>query len=178
MADTLSRDEITSRLEAAEARTETRIAHLFAGMDARAMVTDHKIDILADRIDAKMDVLASKMDTKMDVLAAKMDAKIDALGARMDARTDAMEAAVSDMKLDGKRTRDLVVTVVVGASIAMLGAFVALWVAGINEQGNLIAGFQAGLAVRAADQAGQVPPKPQTVPSPPAPVAPATPAGK
>jgi hypothetical protein len=41
MTDSPSRDELAARLEAAEARTETRIAQLSAAMEARATASEH-----------------------------------------------------------------------------------------------------------------------------------------
>jgi hypothetical protein len=52
MSDTPSRTEIAAQLQAAEARTETRIAQLVATIERRGAASDHKIDVLVGRVDA------------------------------------------------------------------------------------------------------------------------------
>jgi hypothetical protein len=61
MPETPSRDEIAARLEAAEARTETRITQLSAAMEARATATDHKIDVLVGKVDSLSMVLSTSV---------------------------------------------------------------------------------------------------------------------
>lgn len=65
MAESPSRDEISARLEAAEARTETRIANLTGSIDARFLGMDHKLDKIADAVTALTDtVIGVKSDNK------------------------------------------------------------------------------------------------------------------
>jgi hypothetical protein len=118
MSDTPSRTEIAAQLQAAEARTETRIAQLSAAIEARSAASDHKIDLLV----GKMDVLSTI------VLEVKGDSK------------------------NTKTTVWLAALAVMGLVVAGMGLVVALWVAGLNTQNNLIAVFQAGLGVRSAYQ--------------------------
>jgi hypothetical protein len=55
---TPSRDEIAAKLEAAEARTEARIANLSGSIDVRFVTMDHKLDKIVDSLGG----LASKID--------------------------------------------------------------------------------------------------------------------
>ena len=118
MTDSPSRDEIDAKLDAAEARTEARIAHLSSAVEIRYSQLDHKVDSLA----GKMDFLVSAM--------SEMKSEIK-----------------TEIKTENRATRNMMWT----ASLGMLGIIVALvtWLynAGLSEQANLLAAFQASLAV-------------------------------
>jgi hypothetical protein len=131
MSDTPSRTEIAAQLQAAEARTETRIAQLGAAIESRAAASDHKIDFLVGKIDV-------------------------------------LSTAVMEVKADAKVTRNNIWL----AAIAVMGLVVALWVAGLNMQNNLVAMFQAALAIRAVVQDAEPIGPPAAVPLSPAPPAP------
>jgi cobalamin biosynthesis Mg chelatase CobN len=143
MADAPTRDEITARLEAAEARTETRITQLGAGMEARATATDHKVDTLIGKIDA----LAT-----------------------------AVTGVVAEVRADNKETRRAVWIVGIGAVLSVFGLVVALWIAGINVQANMIGAFQAAIGVRSLND--NATPKGPSAASPPSSTPPASPAGR
>ena len=64
--DAPSRDEVAARLEAAEARTETRITQLAAVVEAKHATTDHKIDALASKVDALAGGLAKAIQEVKD----------------------------------------------------------------------------------------------------------------
>ena len=92
MPDTPTRDEIGSKLEAAEARTETRFAHLVGTIDVRFAQLDHKIDRL---IDNTASVASLAGDLKREV---------------------------RELKADNKTTRNLIVVTVIASVLAGLAA--------------------------------------------------------
>jgi hypothetical protein len=53
-----SRDEIGARLEAAEARTEARIAQLGRALELKIASSDHKIDLISSKIDSLVGVIS------------------------------------------------------------------------------------------------------------------------
>lgn len=123
MSDIPTRREIDAELRAAEARTETRISQLGATIEARSSASDHKIDLLIGKVEALSIVVSeSKASTAM---------------------------MVTEVKADSKETRKTVWIVGLASTLAILALVTAIWVAGINEQNNMIAIFQAGLGVRA-----------------------------
>jgi hypothetical protein len=145
MPDTPSRLEVAAQLQAAEARTETRIAQLTATIEARASSADHKSDLLT--------------------------AKIDALSTSITGQMGAFAEAVKEVKAETKSTRSSIWIVGIGSVLAVLASIVALWVAGLAIQNNMIAIFQAGLGTRTmppivsaptVDRPSPMPPKPPT----------------
>jgi hypothetical protein len=122
MTDAPTRGEISAKLQAAEARNETRFEQLSSKIEARATASDHKMDIVTLKIDA----LAGALTTRMDTLSS----------------------AVSEVKSDGKTTRNTMVVVGVGSVVAVVAAAIALWSASIGVQSNMIAQFNTALAIR------------------------------
>ena len=120
MSDAPSRTEIAAQLQAAEARTETRIAQLGLVIETRASASDHKLDLLA-------------------------------------ADMRSLVGVVAELRTDYKETRKAIWTVGIGAVITILGLVVALWIAGINVQANMIAVFQTALGVRSLPQEVETP---------------------
>jgi hypothetical protein len=151
MSDTPSRTEIAAQLQAAEARTETRIVQLSASMEARASASDHKIDLLIGKIDTFAGLFSEKMF--------------------------ALSTDVATVQADSKETRKTIWVVGVGSVLTILALVVALWIAGINVQNNMIAVFQAGLGLRTIPQETELPRSPASSP-PSTPVPPASPPKK
>ena len=140
MSDTPSRIEIAAQLQAAEARTETRITQLGAAMEARASASAHQIDLITSKIDT-------------------------------------LFAVVSDMKEINKETKRAIWHVGIGSVLAIAAIVVALWVAAINVQGNMLAVFQTGLGARAVASEAEATKGPP-IPSPLNQATPVTPAKK
>ena len=174
MSDPPTREEIAARLEAAEARTETRIAQLAVALAERGASTDRKIDLLAGKIDA---LAGAVTGMKSDMAVMKSDTSVQIAELRSELRAEIR---------DGRKE---VRTVGIGAVLAIMALVVALWVAGINSQANMIAVFQAGLGVRALAPAGErttgemapkpgAPPAREAVPPPPPATAQMDPSGK
>ncbi len=104
MPDAPSRDEIAARLEAAEARTETRFAQLSGSLDLRFANLGQQID---------------QITTSINRLVSE----------------------VQEVKADNKTTR---MTTIVTVIASVLAAIAAIWV----TQGNLLAAFQASIALK------------------------------
>jgi hypothetical protein len=122
MADPLTRDEMNARLEAAEARTETRFAQLTGTVDLKFTQTDHKVD----RIAANVQELSAVVHSAVTEMRADN------------------KATIAVVKADGKSTRIAVYTTI----LAVLALVAALWIAGVGVENNMLAAFQAGIGVR------------------------------
>jgi hypothetical protein len=135
-------------------------------MDAVMSDTPSRPEIAAElrAAEAKTEMRIAQWGAAAEARAAASDHKIDLVSGKI----DALVVAVSEMKLDSKKTREVIWTVGIGAVIAILGLVVALWIAGINVQGNMISVFQAGLGVRAVNQDAPTSPKIAAPISPPA----------
>jgi hypothetical protein len=78
MSDVPSRTEIAAQLQAAEARTETRIVQLSAALEARGVTADHKIDLLMGKIDVLSAVI---MEVKADSKTTRSTIWVVGIGA-------------------------------------------------------------------------------------------------
>ena len=119
--DTMTRDEITARLEAVEARGETRFVELGG-----------KLDYLSD-------VLIGDHGFFAQINALKTDsfAQINALRADSLAQANALKAEMTSLKADNKTTRWTVVITLI-TSIMAASALI------LSVQANLLSAFQAG----------------------------------
>lgn len=141
MPDTPSRDEIAARLEAVEARTETRIAQLSGSIEARFSASDHKMDTLACKIDSLVDIV-SNMRSENNKALLKVEA-------------------------ENKATRSTITTVGIGSVLAVLGLVASLYTIGLSYQANLASTFQAGLGARGVVQENSPSGSPNPVKAPP-----------
>lgn len=94
--------------------------------------------------EARTELRIEQLARAVEARAAATDHKIDLLIGQV----QALSTAIGETKDDNKATRKTIWEVGIGAVIAVLALVVALWIAGINIQGNMIAVFQAGLGVR------------------------------
>ena len=108
MNDSPSRDEITAHLEAAEARTDAKLAQLVGEVRAGFASIEGKIgEIRAGlasaegRSDARLAALESKFDSRFAALDSKFEARfatLDGKIAALAARVDSVERATSGTK--------------------------------------------------------------------------------
>lgn len=122
MDDAPSRDEIAAKLEAAEARTEARISQLSGNLDGRF---------------ASLDVRFASLDVRF----ASLDHKIDSLADMVTNLTMAVKESRQEARAENSLTRKTIIAVSAGGILAGLAA---LW----TTQANLLASFQAGLALQ------------------------------
>lgn len=111
---------------------------------------ENMTDPTREEIDAKLAVIEARTETRFVELSGKIDRVIDTINRSNidfvkingDARADMKELRVEmqDVKRDNKSTRTTIIATIIAAVIAGLGA---LWV----TQSNLLASFQAGLAI-------------------------------
>ena len=116
--------------------------------------------------EARTETRIAQLNSSMEVRAAATDHKIDALIGKI----EGLSTAISEVKADSKVTRNTVA----GISLAIAALIVALWIAGVNGQSNVIAAFQIGLGMRSLPES---PAATNPVVSPPqVPGSPSTPA--
>lgn len=117
----LTREEVASRIEAVEARIE-----------ARAQVTDSKIDMLGNEMKAEMRALAQATDSKIALLRNELEM----LRIQMEARAQATDSKIEalDYKIDSKVDKGFsdVIKWMVGAAIAMMAIAVTVIIFMIN----------------------------------------------
>jgi hypothetical protein len=118
---TMTREEITARLEAVEARSETRFVELGG-----------KLDYLSDVL-----IGAHGFFAQIDALKTESFAQINALKADGVAQTNALKAEMTSLKADNKTTRWTVVITLI-TSIMAASALI------LSVQANLLSAFQAG----------------------------------
>jgi hypothetical protein len=104
--------------------------------------TRREMDAELRAAEARTETRIAQLNSAMEVRSAATDHKIDMLIGKI----DALSVTVAEVKADSKVTR----TTVWGIGVALMGLVVALWVAGLNAQANIIGAFQAGLATRSA----------------------------
>lgn len=121
MTDTPSRSEIDAKLEAAEARTETRFVSLQGDMDRR--FTDMRVD---------MDVRFTRLENKFDTLLRAAEG----WGEEM---RETRKAVVTE----NKSTRANLWIAAVGAVIAVVSAIYSIHSLNLATQANLLSAFQA-----------------------------------
>lgn len=110
---------------------------------------DAKLEATEARSEARFAQLTGTLDVRFASLDNKLDRLVDTVG-RLSAGVD---EAKKEGRADNKTTRWTIIVVVVASVIAGLAA---LW----STQANLLAAFQAGLAVKAM-QAEPPPPLPK-----------------
>jgi cobalamin biosynthesis Mg chelatase CobN len=126
--------------------------------------------------EARTETRITQLGASMEARATATDHKVDVLIGKVDALAGAVTTAASEARTDNRETRRAIWAVGLTAVIAVLGLVVALWIAGVNVQANMIATFQTAIGVRSMSQ--EVAPKGSPAASPPAPMSPASPTGK
>ena len=69
--------------------------------------------------------------------------------ARLEALVDRIEKDLTELRADGKSTRQTMA----GIGLALAALIVALWAAGLSQQANMLAAFQSGLTAVQTNQA-------------------------
>jgi choline-glycine betaine transporter len=110
--------------------------------------TRREIDAELRAAEARTETRIAQLNSAMEVRAAATDHKIDLLIGKI----DALSITVAEVKVEAKADSRVTRTTVWGVGIAVMGLVVALWVAGLNAQSNMIAAFQAGMAIRSLPQ--------------------------
>lgn len=132
MTDPITREEMTSRLEAAEARAEAKFADLRG--DVRLIVA--KLDQLSGDLKASRE---DNMATRNQVVGMQVEMRRESQAVRTEV-THAADRALSD----NRSTRNAVIGAIAGAALAVVGI-------GYAMQQTLLTAFQAGLSVKAGD---------------------------
>ena len=124
MTDIPTRGEIDAKLQAAEARTETRYVELRADMDQRFMQ------------------MRADMDTRFTRLESKFDTLLGAVQGWGEEMRETRKAVVSE----NKTTRSTMIVTGLASVLAVLALVVTLWAAGLSVQANMLSSFQSGLS--------------------------------
>jgi len=109
-----------------------------------------------EEMDAKFEVIEARMETRFVELTGKMDRLADGI-TRL--ATDLKTAGV-EAKDDAKFTRWTIIVTIIASLLAFGGA---LWI----TQGNMLAAFTAGIALRAETKEGPPPASQSSNPPPP-----------
>jgi hypothetical protein len=123
--DAMNREEIEAKLEAVEARTETRFVELSG-----------KIDRLGEILTGDHGVLAQMAGLRADTFAQMASLRADTFAQMASLKTDTLAQMIA-LKADNKTTRWTVVVTVV-TSVLAAAALV------MSVQANLLSAFQAG----------------------------------
>jgi hypothetical protein len=98
--------------------------------------------------EARTETRITQLSAALEAWGMSTDHKVDRLTTKMDGLADVIGRASQESKEDNKHTRRAIWEVGVGAIIAVLALSVALWVAGLNIQSNMLSAFQAGIGIR------------------------------
>jgi hypothetical protein len=107
-----------------------------------------------EEMDAKFEAIEARMETRFVELTGKMDRLADGISNL----TTALSTVRTEAKEDAKFTRWTIIVTIV-ASLLAFGS--ALWI----TQGNMLAAFTAGIALRGETKEATPPPS-HSVPSP------------
>jgi hypothetical protein len=118
-----------------------------------------EIDAELRAAEARTETRIAQLNSAMEVRASATDHKIDLLIGKI----DVLSTVVAEVKADSKVTRNTIW----GIGVAVMGLIVALWIAGVNVQANMIAAFQAGLGIRSLPGNPATPSASQTPAAPP-----------
>jgi hypothetical protein len=116
------------------------------GDSEMADVTREEIDAKLEAAEARTEARFAQLNGTLNVQFANLDYKID----RLANVVQQLSESVYTVKEDNKKTRTTIIIVVVASVLAGLAA---IW----TTQGNMLAAFQASLAVKTTQSA---PPKP------------------
>ena len=131
-ANAMTREEVIARLEAVEARSETRSVELGGKLDylTDIMVGDH--GLFTQMKSLKADTLS-----QIGSFKAEMAAQIGAFKAEMTTQIGSMKAEMTALKADNRTTRWTIVITLI-TSIMAASALI------LSVQANLLSAFQAG----------------------------------
>lgn len=131
-ANAMTREEVIARLEAVEARGETRFVELGGKLDylTDVMVGDH--GLFTQMKSLKADTLA-----QIGALKAEMTAQIGALKGETTAQIGSVKAEMIALKADNRTTRWTIVITLITSIIAASALI-------LSVQANLLSAFQAG----------------------------------
>lgn len=136
MDDMPTRSEIDAKLEAAEARTETRFVILQGDIDRR--FTDMRVE---------MDTRFSGVERRIDRLVGVMEEWATEMRETRKSVESESKATRVTIQAENRNTRWTTVTSVIGAVLAVVGIVYSVHSLSVATQANMIAIFQAGQSV-------------------------------
>jgi len=132
----MTREETEAKLEAVEARTETRFVELSGKIDRLGEILTGDHGVLAQMAGLRADTSAQIASLRADTSAQIASFRADNLAQMTGLKTDTL-AQMTALKADNKTTRWTVVVTVI-TSVLAAAALV------MSVQANLLSAFQAG----------------------------------